>query len=139
MRLLKLEGSSTFTMSSGTSIGLIIGTNSPPQRQGFLPVLFPIYLGTSAFLNALITSIIVCLLFRHRRMMIQAFGREQQLPLLNIIVILVESAAFIVIVDILVIVSITSLHSVGDMVSQMWNVVQVSSNDLLIRQLLIGF
>lgn len=63
-------------------------------------------------------------------MMIQAFGHEQQVPLLNIIVILVESAALIVIVDIVVIVSIVSLRSVGEMVSQIWNVVQVNSNDL---------
>ncbi len=108
----------------------MVGVCSPPQNQAFLGTLFPIHLGISAFLNTLITSIIVGLLFRHRRMMVQSFGHEQRLPLLNIMAVLVESAALIVVVDIVVIVGITSLGSVGEMVSQIWNVVQVCLNDI---------
>lgn len=126
LEYLDLKADRGFPISSGTSIGTLTGIYSPPQKQTFLAIIFPVYLGISAFLNVLITSIIVCLLFRHRRMMIRAFGHEQHLPLLNIMVILVESAALIVVVDILVIVSIISLRSVGEMVSQVWCVIQVN-------------
>ncbi len=44
--------------------------------------------------------------------------------------VLVESAALIVVADIVVIVGIASLGSVGEMVSQIWNIVQVCLNDI---------
>lgn len=112
--------------SLGLSIALTVGLFVPLERQGPFAILFPLQLGTSAFVNTLITSIIVTLLFQHRRMLIRMIGKEQQLPLLNIVTILIESAALIVFVDIAVIVTVTSFNSIGDMVSQVWNFVQVS-------------
>lgn len=110
----------------GLSIALIVGLFVPPERQGPFAILFPLQLGTSVLVNTLITSIIVALLFRHRRMMIRLVGGEQQLPLLNIMTILTESAALIVFMDIAVIVTVTSFNSVGDLVTQSWNYVQVN-------------
>lgn len=98
----------------------------PPEQQKSFAFLFPLQLATSAFVNTLITSIIVTLLFRHRRMLLQVLGKEQQLPLLNIVTILTESAALVVFADIAVIVTVTRFNSVGAMVSQPWNFVQVN-------------
>lgn len=83
-------------------------------------------LGTSVLLNTLITSIIVALLFRHRRVLIRMFGNEQHIPILNIMTILTESAALILFMDIAVIVTVCAFKSVGDAVSQVWNFVQVN-------------
>ena len=111
----------------GLSIALSVETFEFPKSREALAVLFPSQLGISLFLNTLITSIIVALLFLHRRMMIQVFGSEQHVPLLNIATILIESAGLIVIVGIVEIVTVTAVHSVGDMVSQVWAFVQVNS------------
>jgi hypothetical protein len=118
----------TINLSLGISIALSVelfeSPKSLPDRE--LVVLFPLQLGVSMFLNTIITSIIVTLLFRHRRMLIRVFGRDQQLPLPNIMTILIESAALIVIMDIAVIVTVSAFGSVGDMLSQVWNFVQVN-------------
>src|SRR5690349_7796618 len=107
-------------------IALTVGLFASPEHKGFLAVLFPIQLGISLFLSTLITSIIVTLLFRHRRMLIRMFANQQHLPLLNIVTILTESAALIVFVDTAVIVTLCAFKSVGDLVSQVWIFAQVS-------------
>lgn len=118
----------------GVSIGLIVGLFTLPKSQAFLLIFFPLQLGLSVLLNTLITSIIVTLLFRHRRMVINTFGREQQLPLLNIMTILVESAALVVFADIVMIATVTlTKSSSGDLVSQIQTLVQVNRSSLLGR------
>lgn len=116
----------TTNLSSGLSIALSVEAFEFPKSRAILSILFPSQLGISLFLNTLITSIIVTLLFRHRRMMTRIFGNEQQAPLLNTATILIESAALIVIMGIVEIVTVTAFHSVGDMVSQVWAFVQVN-------------
>lgn len=110
----------------GLSIALSVEVFEFPKSRAPLAILFPLQLGISVFLNTLITSTIVTLLFLHRRMMIRVFGNEQHLPLLNIATILIESAALIVFVGIAEIVTVTAFHSVGDMVSQVWTFIQVN-------------
>ncbi len=111
----------------GASIALLVGLFFPLESHRFLPILFPLQLGISVFLNTLITSVIVTLLFRHRRMIVRTFGREQHLPLLNIMTILTESAALIVFADIVMIVTVCMPQSSsGDLVSQVQTLVQVS-------------
>lgn len=118
----------SININLGLSIALSVELFEFPKSRAPLAILFPLQLSISVFLNALITSIIVTLLFLHRRMMIRTFGNEQYLPLLNIATILIESAALIVFMGIAEIVTVTAFHSVGDMVSQVWTVVQVNSS-----------
>lgn len=107
-------------------IAVVVACLRRQRNVKHLRVIFPLLFGISALLNTLITSIIVILLFRYRRMVVRAVGEGHQLPFLRIIPVVVESAALIVFIDVFVIVATICFGTVGYLATQLWIHGQVS-------------
>jgi hypothetical protein len=92
-------------------------------------VLLPILYGITGFLNVLITVCIIILILRYRRVTakLEAPGRNQSSSCLNLMMVLIESAGLVVVIDAFVVAGYTSIQSGwGNIAGQVWIPMQVS-------------
>ncbi|KAF7761264.1 hypothetical protein Agabi119p4_10673 [Agaricus bisporus var. burnettii] len=116
---------------------VIVGFAVFNARQGIANVLLPVQYGISGFLNALITVCIVILILRHRRATLDAFGGSHQMPYLNIMTVLIESASLVVVIDIFAAVGYIQ-GILGNVATQVWIPMQPMASFLIIYRVSQG-
>ncbi|KAF5347736.1 hypothetical protein D9756_010248 [Leucocoprinus leucothites] len=115
------------TVSIGTIVlGIVVLSKSSFNLTPPLPsqVLVGIIVGASLFLNVIISSSIVLLLFHHKNMSTRADGGESGKPYLNLITILVESASLIILSDALSLAALMTRSTILFIPLQTWAQIQ---------------
>jgi hypothetical protein len=116
---------SCLTFILGTGITVVTKLSLAGGGEGFSKVLTPLQGGITAFLNVLITLCIIILILHHRRITIEAFGKNHPLPYLNVMTVLIESASLTLVVDVFAIVGFLK-GTLGNIATQIWMPMQVS-------------
>ncbi|XP_006457023.1 hypothetical protein AGABI2DRAFT_122896 [Agaricus bisporus var. bisporus H97] len=108
-----------------TGTNIIIGFAAYNTREVISDVLLPLQYGISGFLNALVTICIIVLILRHRRATLEAFGENHQMPYLNVMTMLIESASLVVVIDIFAVAGYIQ-GILSNVAMQVWIPLQVS-------------
>ncbi|KAF5346829.1 hypothetical protein D9756_010560 [Leucocoprinus leucothites] len=101
-------------------------------------ILLMVGLGISLFLNIIISSSIVLLLFHYRRMLMRLFGGESGKSYLNLMTILVESASLIILSDVLTLAAVLRQTTILYIPMQTWSQIQAIASLLIIYQVARG-
>ncbi|KAJ3565530.1 hypothetical protein NP233_g7577 [Leucocoprinus birnbaumii] len=103
----------------GAGIFLIAAFGLSSKNGDMRDILLVVQLGISLCLNVIISTNIGVLLLHYRRLIVRVLGSSSGQPYLNVMTILIESAALIVIVDIFALATILT-GPVGLVAVQMW-------------------
>ncbi|KXN91897.1 hypothetical protein AN958_11199 [Leucoagaricus sp. SymC.cos] len=122
------------TLATGIILTALFSISN--RRGGLGDVMLLVQFGISLLLNVMISTSLAAILLHYKRSVSRAFGKANAAPYLDLTTILVESASLVVVVDVFVIVTLTSL--VGNIAFQLWVQVQPIASLLIIYRVSRG-